>query len=172
MFGLGSACQNLERPGAAASCRLVTEGLGIRHLRLVLGPTSWTVLARGMGGEEEPHPIKTPSANDQDDITPAANHCLLLARENRRYSRLQAENIPPYQTDIIVFFTTFSFDPRVFPRISVRGRRFCPNFVDRRQPVVNVRDAGEIERTITAFSRSSNGGLIVMGARWRWSIAS
>jgi putative ABC transport system substrate-binding protein len=27
----------------------------------------------------------------------------------------------------------------------------------------NVRDAGEIERTITAFSRSSNGGLIVTG---------
>ena len=29
--------------------------------------------------------------------------------------------------------------------------------------MVNVRDAGEIERTITAFSRSSNGGLIVTG---------
>jgi len=28
----------------------------------------------------------------------------------------------------------------------------------------NVRDAGEIERTITAFSRSSNGGLIVTGS--------
>jgi hypothetical protein len=27
----------------------------------------------------------------------------------------------------------------------------------------NVRDAGEIERTITAFSHSSNGGLIVTG---------
>ena len=29
--------------------------------------------------------------------------------------------------------------------------------------MVNVRDAGEIERTITAFSRSSNGGWIVTG---------
>jgi hypothetical protein len=29
---------------------------------------------------------------------------------------------------------------------------------------VNVRDAGEIERTVTAFARSSNGGLIVTGS--------
>ena len=29
---------------------------------------------------------------------------------------------------------------------------------------VNVRDAGEIERAITAFARSSNGGLIVTGS--------
>ena len=28
---------------------------------------------------------------------------------------------------------------------------------------VGVRDAGEIERTITAFARSSNGGLVVTG---------
>jgi putative tryptophan/tyrosine transport system substrate-binding protein len=30
---------------------------------------------------------------------------------------------------------------------------------------VNMRDAGEIERAITAFARSSNGGLIVTGSR-------
>ena len=29
---------------------------------------------------------------------------------------------------------------------------------------VNVRDAGEIERAVTAFARSSNGGLIVTGS--------
>jgi putative tryptophan/tyrosine transport system substrate-binding protein len=29
---------------------------------------------------------------------------------------------------------------------------------------INVRDAGEIERTITAFARSPNGGLIVTGS--------
>jgi putative ABC transport system substrate-binding protein len=29
---------------------------------------------------------------------------------------------------------------------------------------VNVRDAGEVERAITAFARSSNGGLIVTGS--------
>ena len=105
--------------GPVASCRLVTEGLGIRHLRLVLGPTSWTVLARGMGGEEEPHPIKTPSANDQYDLRPrpiTASCELAKTADIRGYRRT---NIPPYQTDIIVFFTTFSFDPRAFPRISV-----------------------------------------------------
>ena len=36
---------------------------------------------------------------------------------------------------------------------------------------INVRDAGEIERAITSFARSSNGGLIVTGgprsSRWR-----
>ena len=36
---------------------------------------------------------------------------------------------------------------------------------------VDVRDAGEIERAITAFARSSNGGLIVTRARRRWFIA-
>ena len=36
---------------------------------------------------------------------------------------------------------------------------------------INVRDAGEIERAVAAFARSSNGGLVVTGARWRWSIA-
>ena len=30
---------------------------------------------------------------------------------------------------------------------------------------INVRDAGEIERAITAFARSPNGGLIVTGER-------
>ena len=29
---------------------------------------------------------------------------------------------------------------------------------------VNVRDAGEIERSVTIFARSSNGGLIVTGS--------
>ena len=29
---------------------------------------------------------------------------------------------------------------------------------------VNVRDAGEIERAVTAFARSANGGLIVTGS--------
>jgi putative tryptophan/tyrosine transport system substrate-binding protein len=29
---------------------------------------------------------------------------------------------------------------------------------------VNVRDAGDIERSVTAFARSSNGGLIVTGS--------
>ena len=29
---------------------------------------------------------------------------------------------------------------------------------------INVRDAGEIERAVTAFARSSNGGLIVTGS--------
>jgi putative ABC transport system substrate-binding protein len=32
---------------------------------------------------------------------------------------------------------------------------------------VNMRDAGEIERAVAAFARSSNGGLIVVGAGWR-----
>ena len=32
---------------------------------------------------------------------------------------------------------------------------------------VNVRDAAEIERAVTAFARSPNGGLIVTAARWR-----
>ena len=32
---------------------------------------------------------------------------------------------------------------------------------------VNVRDAGEIERAVTAFARGSNGGLIVTAGRWR-----
>ena len=31
---------------------------------------------------------------------------------------------------------------------------------------VNVRDAGEIERTVTAFARSPNGGLIVTSGAW------
>ena len=35
---------------------------------------------------------------------------------------------------------------------------------------VDVRDAGEIERAIAAFARSSNGGLIVTAARRRWVI--
>ena len=54
---IGLGMPKVECPGPVGFRRLVTEGLGIRHLRLVLGPTSWTVLARGMGGEEEPHPI-------------------------------------------------------------------------------------------------------------------
>jgi hypothetical protein len=29
---------------------------------------------------------------------------------------------------------------------------------------VNVRDAGEIERAVTAFAHSSNGGIIVTGS--------
>ena len=29
---------------------------------------------------------------------------------------------------------------------------------------MNVRDAGEIERAVTAFARSANGGLIVTGS--------
>jgi putative ABC transport system substrate-binding protein len=33
---------------------------------------------------------------------------------------------------------------------------------------VNVRDAGEIERAVTAFARSSNGGLIVTGSALAW----
>ena len=37
--------------------------------------------------------------------------------------------------------------------------------------VVNVRDAGEIERAVAAFARGSNGGLIVTGARRRSFIA-
>ena len=36
---------------------------------------------------------------------------------------------------------------------------------------VNVRDAGEIERAVAAFARSSNGGLIVPSARRRSVIA-
>ena len=32
---------------------------------------------------------------------------------------------------------------------------------------VNIGDAGEIERAITAFARVSNSGLIVQGADWR-----
>jgi putative tryptophan/tyrosine transport system substrate-binding protein len=31
---------------------------------------------------------------------------------------------------------------------------------------VNVRDTGEIERAITAFAHSPNGGLIVTGSTW------
>jgi hypothetical protein len=31
---------------------------------------------------------------------------------------------------------------------------------------MNVRDASQIERDITDFERSSNGGLIVTGAPW------
>ena len=38
---------------------------------------------------------------------------------------------------------------------------------------VDVRDAGEIERAVTAFARSSNGGLIVTSSNpWRTFIAS
>ena len=36
---------------------------------------------------------------------------------------------------------------------------------------VNVRDAGEIERAVAAFARSSNGGLIVTGSALAWFIA-
>ena len=36
---------------------------------------------------------------------------------------------------------------------------------------VNLRDAGEIERAITAFARSPNGGLIVTASALSWSIA-
>ena len=32
---------------------------------------------------------------------------------------------------------------------------------------INVRDASEIERAITAFARSSNAGLIVTASAWR-----
>ena len=37
---------------------------------------------------------------------------------------------------------------------------------------VNVRDAGEIERTVAAFARFSNGGLIVTGSAWDGSSRS
>ena len=37
---------------------------------------------------------------------------------------------------------------------------------------VNLRDAGEIERAVTAFARSANGGLMVTRARCRCSSAS
>ena len=36
---------------------------------------------------------------------------------------------------------------------------------------IGVRDVPEIERAVTAFARSGNGGLIVWEARWRWSTA-
>ena len=36
---------------------------------------------------------------------------------------------------------------------------------------VDMRDAGEIERALTAFAQGSNGGLIVTGARGRYFIA-
>ncbi len=40
-----------------------------------------------------------------------------------------------------------------------------PHRADRvRESPVNVRDAGEIERAVAAFARSSNGGLIVTGS--------
>jgi hypothetical protein len=37
---------------------------------------------------------------------------------------------------------------------------------------VNVRDAGEIERAVSGFARSPNGGLIEWRAHWRGFIAS
>ncbi|MFZ1194351.1 MAG: ABC transporter substrate-binding protein [Pseudolabrys sp.] len=36
---------------------------------------------------------------------------------------------------------------------------------------VNVRDASEIDRAVTAFAQTPNGGLIVTGPRWHSSIA-
>jgi len=37
---------------------------------------------------------------------------------------------------------------------------------------INVRDAGEIERAVSGFARSPNGGLIERRAHWRGFIAS
>jgi hypothetical protein len=36
---------------------------------------------------------------------------------------------------------------------------------------VNVRDASEIDRAVTAFAQTPNGELIVTGPRWHSSIA-
>ena len=36
---------------------------------------------------------------------------------------------------------------------------------------LDVRDAAEIERAVSAFARAPNGGLIVRVARWRQHIA-
>jgi len=56
-------------------------------------------------------------------------------------------------------------DPTIAPGIGQFGaiQAVAPSLGLEVSPF-NVRDAGEIERTITAFSRSSNGGLIVTGS--------
>jgi putative tryptophan/tyrosine transport system substrate-binding protein len=56
-------------------------------------------------------------------------------------------------------------DPAIASGIGQFGaiQAVAPSFGVELSPV-NVRDAGEIERAITAFARSSNGGLIVTGS--------
>jgi len=56
-------------------------------------------------------------------------------------------------------------DPAIASGIGQFGaiQAVAPSFGVELSPV-NVRDAGEIERAVTAFARSSNGGLIVTGS--------
>jgi ABC-type uncharacterized transport system substrate-binding protein len=95
-------------------------------------------------------------------VAPAAFALLTVAKDDPapqcRLSELLKE-IAPGMTRAAVIR-----DPAITAGIGQFGAQAVAPSVGVEVTPVNVRDAGDIERAVTAFARSSNGGLIVTGS--------
>jgi putative ABC transport system substrate-binding protein len=68
--------------------------------------------------------------------------------------------VRPFNEKQIELLTTFA-DQAV---IAIENVRLFEEIQDKSRQSVDMRDPGEIERTVAAFARGSNGGLIVTGS--------